>query len=460
VKVKESIFRNYDIRGIYPDELDEKLSYHIGQAFGTLIKRRHGSKVVVGRDNRESSFFITEDFIKGAMSTGCDVTYVGVTATPVIHFLTCGREFDAGVEVTASHNPSEFNGFRMDYQGAESVYGKDIQKLLKMIKEQDYVTGKGEYHEKDLTHKYFEYLEERFVAQRPLKIVFDCGNGTASELAPRLFEHLGYEVIPMYCDFDSEFPHGVPDPENPIFLGELAQRVKESGADVGFGFDTDADRFGLVDEKGNIYTTDELLMFFAEALLKKNPHERVLYDVKSSGAIDGFVKERNGIATMIRTGHPYFTEEMKKGAVVGAEYSGHIYFGDDYFGFDDGIYAGCRVAQILGDSNKKMSELMSVVPRQVGIHEVKVHYDDDRKFALVEDMAALIKKDDSVVGFSEVDGIRANISPTGWFLVRASNTTPNISIRLAGATEREKTVLIRKVDDLFTKFDLKVPWKL
>ncbi|HLD50898.1 hypothetical protein A3K34_02850 [candidate division WWE3 bacterium RIFOXYC1_FULL_40_10] len=460
MKIKPQIFRDYDIRGVYPTDLNEEVSYVIGRAFGSMVKRRMGKSIVVGRDNRKSSLFLTQSYIKGLLSTGINVTHIGITATPVIHFLTCGSAFDAGTEVTASHNPEEFNGFRLDYAGAEPVYGADIKKLLNMIEKEDFDTGSGDYDEEDLTKKYIGFLIEKFKAKRKLKVVLDCGNGTASELAQQVFQGMGYEVVPLYCEYNSKFPHGIPDPENPLFLKSLEKQVLENKADVGFGFDTDADRFGVVDEKGVSYSTDEILMLVAADLLHRNPHEKIVYDVKGSGEIDNFIKSRHGIPVMTRTGHPYVFEEVKNGGSVGAEYSGHMFFADRYYGYDDGIYSACRIAEIISNQPKTLSELLKIVPRQFSTPEVKVPVRDEDKFRLVKSLSEKVKNDEDVENYIELDGIRANISPTAWFLIRASNTTPNISVRLGGSSEREKAALINKVEQLFKGFDIKINFDL
>jgi len=455
MKISRSIFRDYDIRGIYPAELNEEISEVIGKALGSYIQERNGSKIVVARDNRPSSLFITESFIKGILSTGIDVTHVGITLTPVIHFLMCSSEFDAGVVVTASHNPKDFNGFRIDLPGAVPFYGSALQKLIPIIEHKAFRQGEGEYCEKNLASAYVSYIVERFKFTRTLKVVFDCGNGASSEIVPELFGKLNLDIIPTFCSFDSDFPHGVPDPENPLFLKTLAAAVLENKADVGIGFDTDGDRFGVVDDKGQSYGTDQMLMFFAADILRDNHGKSVYYDVKSTGALEKFIKDRGGVPHMMQTGHPYFAE-AKDNMIVAAEFSGHTYFRDKYYGYDDGIYAACRVLDILDRDGRKMSDIMKMLPKRVNTPELKVPCSDSEKFTIVAGIKARIEKEHDFTKVVDIDGVRANISDSAWFLIRASNTSPYLSIRMEGASDRELEVLRNRVSVLLNEYNLKL----
>jgi phosphomannomutase/phosphoglucomutase len=449
----KSIFRDYDIRGIYPSEINEEIANVIGKAVGTYVYEHGGRNIVVGRDNRASSVFLTDSLIKGLLSTGINVTHLGITLTPVIHFLTCGSDYQAGVVVTASHNPKEFNGFRIDLQGAVQLYGNELKKLLTIIENKSYVEGKGEYKEKDLTQSYIEYLHSKFNFNKKIKVVFDCGNGASSNLVPDLFCKFNLEVIPTYCKFDSDFPHGIPDPENPLFTQELQRAVLDNKADVGIGFDTDGDRLGIVDDKGNSYSTDQLLMLFAQDVLKDNRGKKVIYDVKSTGVLSDFIKENHGIPKMIRTGHPYFVG-LQDNLLVGAEFSGHVYFYDKYFGYDDGVYAACRLLEILDKEKLPLSSLMKMLPKRVGSNEIKVPCPDKDKFDVITKILAKIRTNTDYTNIIDIDGVRANISETGWFLIRASNTNPYLSIRMEGISESELQVLKKHVSALLSDFHL------
>jgi phosphomannomutase/phosphoglucomutase len=451
----KSIFRDYDIRGVYPTELNEEIANVIGKAVGTYVIERGGESIVVGRDNRSSSLFLADALIKGLLSTGLNVTHLGITLTPVVHFLTCGTDYHAGVVVTASHNPKEFNGFRIDLQGAIQLYGQELKKLLPIIENKRFVEGVGEYKEQDLTQNYIEYFVSKFKFKNKLKVVFDCGNGASSDLVPELFSKLNLDIIPTYCSFDSEFPHGVPDPENPLFLKDLQQAVLDNKADLGIGFDTDGDRVGFVDDKGQSYSTDQMLMLFAKDTLKSNPGKKVIFDVKSTGVLSDFIKQNHGVPVMIRTGHPYFVG-LKDNLAVGAEFSGHVYFYDKYFGFDDGIYAACRLLEILDREDAKLSELMKSIPKRVGSPEFKVACPDNTKFEVVRRIHDKIKNSSDFSNVIDIDGTRASISDTAWFLIRASNTNPYLSIRMEGSSEHEIEVIRKQVSALLSDFHLKL----
>ncbi|HSX39893.1 MAG TPA: phosphomannomutase/phosphoglucomutase [Candidatus Saccharimonadales bacterium] len=449
----KSIFRSYDIRGVYPLDFNEVYAAQIGRALGTFLQNKNLKNIVLGRDDRASSPAISERFIEGLLSTGCNVTDIGITLTPIIHFLTHSNKYDAGVIVTASHNPKEFNGIRIDYAKGVPFFGDDIQALYELTQNQQYKTGHGSLTKKDESSVYINFLKKMFPLKRSLKVLVDCGSGSTSIIAPRIFNELNQQVIPVYCNYDSNFPHGVPDPENKLFMGDLSKKVLEQHADIGFVFDTDGDRFGVVDEKGTIYDNDKLLLLFAENILKKQ-RGTVLCDIKSSSLVIELIKTFGGFPKMIRTGHPFFMEEMKKGALVGAEYSGHTYFADKYFGFDDGVYAACRVLEILNESSESLSSLMKHFPKRYHTGEIKIACPDDKKFTVVEKIKKIAEKATDILSFSEIDGIRMQSTPTGWFLIRASNTSPYLSIRIEGGTEKELKFLQNQVVELLKAFKL------
>lgn len=445
MEIPNEIFRNYDIRGTYPDQLNYDSSKAIGKVLGTHIWKKGFNRVVVGRDDRESSPEISKALIEGLVSTGCNVVDIGVSITPVIHFLTCTQNFDLGVVVTASHNPKQFNGFRIDYRNAEQFYGDLILMLRFMIERQEVLTGEGSVESADLNTNYIDYIADKFDIKSKHKVVIDCGSGATSEIAPKIFEKLGCEVVPVFCSYDANFPRGVPDPESTLFINELREHVIKNKADVGFAFDTDGDRFGMVDEKGNSYHTDIALLLFAEHILKKQPGRIVCYDIKCSSAVEDCIRDMGGVPKIMRTGHPYFVNEVQSEAVLGAEFSGHVYFSDDYFGYDDGVYAACRVLKIMDDTGKPLSELMSEYPVRASTSEIKVPCPDSEKFKVVNLVKIHLINNVEYKKLIDIDGIRANVTDTGWFLVRASNTTPNLSIRAEGRDDREKEMLLNIV---------------
>ena len=445
MEISRNIFRNYDIRGVYPDEINFEVSKQIGKVLGTHIWKKGFNRVVVGRDDRPSSPEVSQALIEGIISTGCNVTDIGISITPVIHFLTCTQNYDLGVVVTASHNPKQFNGFRMDYRHAKSFYGDLILMLRFMIERQEILTGEGSLEEEDLNPLYIDYLTNKFDFKSSLKVVVDCGSGATSEIAPKIFENIGCDVVPVSCSYDSNFPKGVPDPEDTIFMKELREHVLANKANVGFGYDTDGDRFGVVDEKGNIYDTDMILLLFAEYILKKQPGRVVCYDIKCSSLVEQSIRDMGGVPKIMRTGHPYFAEEVQGGAVLGAEFSGHVYFSDDYFGYDDGVYASCRVLEILQKTNQNLSELMSKFPSRVSTPELKVSCSDHEKFKVVNVVKIYLMNNVPYKKIIDIDGVRADITDTGWFLIRASNTSPYLSIRAEGKDEEEKEMLLEIV---------------
>ncbi len=454
--ISPTIFRTYDIRGTYGDLLTLEGAQHIGRALGTFLirkfKDKHEHNLVVGRDNRESSPALAQEFIKGVVSTGCNVVDVGISLTPVIHYLTCVKDFDAGVEVTASHNPKEYNGFRIDYKHATPFYGADILTLLALIVANDYELGNGKVGELDLFGEYLGYLKNRFSFNQSKKVVLDCGFGTASYFAQRVFAELGSNVLGVYCSADSNFPHGVPDPADGRLMQEIGQKVVELGGDVGFAFDTDSDRFGVVDEKGIFYSNDKLLLLFAQQLLTQKPGGVVAYDVKSSGIVDELVKTWGGVPKMVRTGHPFMVQEMKNGALVGAEFSGHMYFAEN-FGFDDGLYSACMTLELLEKTGKKLSELVADFPKRVQTSEIKVPCADEKKFEVIENVKTKLHlKREHFLTISELDGVRASVTATGWFLIRASNTSPYLSVCLEGQDQAEIELLWAGVKDLLGGF--------
>lgn len=454
MEVNHSIFRSYDIRGVYPDSLDESVSLNIGKALGTIIKRRGFNDIVVGRDNRNSSYSLMESFLEGLVSTGCDITDVGISVTPVIHYLTCVEEFDCGVEVTASHNPKEFNGFRIDYHNAVPFYGDDITKIKNLVLSEDFDTGSGNIVKRDLFPKYLDFLKSRFKYKNNYKVVLDCGNGTSSYFAPKIFQEIGCEVYTMYCEPDGDYPHGTPDPENRLFMSELEKKVREGKCDLGFAFDTDMDRLGVVDENGFSYNTDKLLLFFAEDLLKEKKDAIVIYDIKCSSVVGDLVKMWGGKPVMMQTGHPFFVDQINKGASLGGEFSGHIFFGEEYYGYDDGIYAACKLIEILDESNEKSFAVkMKDYPTRFHSSEIKITCPEELKFSLIDTIIKNIRDTNDALDINETDGVRVSVTETGWFLIRASNTTPMISVRIEGKDEKEAKMMTERVINLLNPFD-------
>ncbi len=458
----QSIFRLYDIRGVYPQTINEEYAEVIGKSFGTYLANNDLGKVVIGRDNRQSSLSLSAGFIQGLLTTGCSVVDIGVSMTPVIHFLTCTGDFDAGIMVTASHNPKEYNGFRFDLKNAVSFFGSDLQSLYTISQKENFIVAAtpGKYVVQDMLNEYKKYIIDAFKIKNRFKVALDCGNGTASLVAEDIFRSIGCEVVPMYCDIDGDFPHGIPDPENRVFMDKLREKVLEAHADIGLAFDTDVDRFGVVDALGNVYETDKLLMFFAKHLLPRNRGAKVIYDVKSSGILAELITSYGGVPKMLRTGHPYFTQEIKKGAFLGCEFSGHAYFGKDqygkgYFGYDDGIYAACMVLSILDQIYpNSFADSVSEFPVRAHTNELKLKCPDAMKFGIINTISSNIKPAAGILSVTSLDGVRVQLSKTGWFLIRASNTSPLLSVRAEGLDEAEVGLMLSTVKEILTPFDV------
>lgn len=442
------IFRKYDIRGIYPTELNEVAAEEIGKAFGSVIRRKGLQNCVLGYDDRESSPSLSKAVTKGLLETGCNVTDVGITLTPLIHFYTSSLSFDGGIMITASHNPKKYNGIKLEFRHAEPYALENLQSLRNMVEEWDYESGDGSYNKTDLTELYVSHLKQQLEFKSKLKIILDCGNGATSLIAPRVFSDLGCPVVPMNCSIDGEFPHGVPNPEDEEFIKGLSAEVVKAKADLGIAFDTDGDRVGFVDEKGVFYRNDLILLVLAKDILKKSPGSKVLFDVKCSEIVPGVIKSLGGVPEMVKTGRATMLEEMKKGAILGAEFSGHTYISHKYFGFDDGIYAALRLVRIMEENKAGLQELTKDFPKVSNTPEIKVPIDDSKKDEVVEKVSKLVSSDSDIIKIITLDGIRAYISQTGWFLIRSSGTSPYLSIRLEGKDPVELSLVQEKLDKI------------
>jgi phosphomannomutase/phosphoglucomutase len=454
MNLPDNIFRNYDIRGIYPKEINEDIALNIGRSVGTFFLQNKVQNIVVGRDNRVSSPSISKNFLAGVISTGCNATFINNTITPIIHFLTCTQNFEGGVMITASHNPAEYTGFRLDFKNANPIYGKDILKIEQLAESETFATGNGLLLEQDLAYLYEEYLKTRFGKLGNFRIALDTGNGSASDLAPKIFESLGCTVEKFNSDLAGGFALGIADPENPLMMERLSQEVLTSKVSVGFAFDEDADRFGAVDEQGVAHSSDKLLMLFAEHELA-NKKGTVIFDVKSSQILFEIIENSGGNAKLMKTGHPYFLQAMSQGAMLGAEFSGHFYFSDGYYGFDDGIYAACKVLEIMNKNDKPLSKLMDKFPKTYHTTELKLACDDELKYSLLEKITEVIETmQKNYKSFIAVDGLRVNITDTGWFLIRASNTTPFLSVRVEGRTLSEAKLMLERLEQMLSPFGL------
>jgi len=450
--VKE-IFRNYDIRGVYNETLFDEDAFLIGKAFGSVLVKRGAKNCAVGYDNRLSSSALFAKYCGGLLSTGIDVIDLGECLTPLVKFYVYETKRDAGTSLTASHNPAEYNGFKLMLENARPFYGNDILDLYDDEIKGDFVTGTGKLIKADdLLELYTRFLSARFDFKgKEFKVALNCGNGTASNFAPKILCDLGVEVVEVNCVSNGSFPNGAPDPERPDFMQVLKEKVVQEKCHLGFGLDGDSDRFGLVDENGTHYESDTLMMLLAQFLLPTHPRGLICCDVKSSLALVKKVHELGGECKIIKTGYPYHIPQAQGDALFSAEFSGHFFLGTKlgFYGLDDAIAAACTMLKVLSEGGgKKFSQLMEKFPKLYHTSEVKIDCADDVK---MEVMAAIVKKaqlSKQIKDILTIDGFRANVSDVGWFLIRASNTGHYITARVEGQDQGEVARIKSLVTDL------------
>ena len=434
MKINPYIFREYDIRGKVGIDFTEEVVREIGRAYGTIVKRKGGKRVCCGRDGRNSSPTLQSALIEGILSTGIDVINIGMCPTPVMYFsLFTFEDSDGGIQVTGSHNPPGFNGLKICI-GKDTLFGSQIQELRKIIEKQDFKKGKGKVEEREILSKYIDYVCKNVEIKRPLKVVIDPGNGVCSLTAPEIFKKLGCEVKCLFCEVDGNFPNHFPDPVVPENLRWIKKTVVKENYDAGFGYDGDGDRLGVIDEKGNIIWGDQLLIIFAKYLLKKCPGAKIIGEVKCSRTLYETVSKLGGTPVMWKTGHSLIKNKMKEEkAILAGEMSGHMFFADKWFGFDDGVYASLRLAEILSQNNIPLSEYLKDIPKMYSTSEIRKECPDEIKFKVVEKLVEKFKKEG--LNVIDVDGARIEFKE-GWALVRASNTQPVLVLRFEAETQQ------------------------
>ena len=442
--INPHIFRQYDVRGVVGRDLSPEVAYALGRAFGSTVRRASeetGTKqgrlrVALGRDNRVSSDELAAALRDGLLASGIDIIDVGTVPTPVLYFAGAYLETDAAVQVTGSHNPPEYNGFKLSI-GGRSIYGEAIQNLRKLIGSGDFVSGKGVAESREILPTYIDYLRTRFEIRRPLRVVVDCGNGTGSVVAVDLLRALSpeLEVVPIFCESDGTFPNHHPDPVVDENLIDLQAKVLEVGADLGIAFDGDADRIGAVDERGQIIRGDLLLLIFGIDLVERRGRgQKIVFDVKCSQALSEGLEQVGGVPVMSATGHSLIKERMKsEGALLAGELSGHICFGDDYFGFDDALYAACLLISIVSRRDEPLSKRTAEFPHFVSTAEIRYPATEEQKFPVVQKAIEHFSREREVV---DVDGARV-LFGEGWGLIRASNTEPVLVARYEARTSAE-----------------------
>lgn len=454
--ISTAIFREYDIRGIAGKDLTPEVAMLVGKAFGSLLKSciPHAKKVSVGRDVRLSSGELASGLIKGIVSAGINVYDLGICPTPVQYFSLHCLDLDGGVMVTGSHNPPEYNGFKVSI-GKDTIYGKNIQRLKEIIQTQEWTLSEKHGQEREgiveyynIVDQYKEYMLKQFayltdVGPRPLKVVIDAGNGTAGAVVPEILKGMGCEVIPLYCEPDGRFPNHHPDPTVIEYMQDLIAETKRSGADIGVGYDGDADRIGVVDRDGTVIWGDQIMIVLAREVLKENPGAMVIGDVKCSQALFDAVRKLGGTQLMWKTGHSLIKQKMKaEGALIAGEFSGHIFIGHNYFGYDDAPYTTFRLIEIMKKTGKDIKELLSDVPRMSFTPEIRRECPDGIKKKVVGNVVsrllAYIENRNApfrIINVNTLDGVRV-LFQKGWGLIRMSNTQPVIVMR-AEAEDKE-----------------------
>lgn len=431
MEVGRQIFREYDIRGIVGVDLSPEVARSVARAFGSELAERNSPVVVVGHDNRPSSPALAEAVCRGLNETGVRVLTVGTVPTPVLYYAALTLETDGGIQITGSHNPPEYNGIKM-VRDNRPIYGDQIQRLFQRIDTDRFARGRAETEPVEILDAYVESFAARTAVTAPLRIVLDCGNGAGCVVAVRALRAAGVGVDPLFCESDGTFPNHHPDPTVDENVQDLIARVRESGAAFGVGLDGDADRIGVVTEKGNIVRGDHLLLLFAMDVLKEQPGAEVIFDVKCSQSLPEVIREHGGVPVMWKTGHSLIKERMlETSAPLAGEMSGHICFGDRYFGFDDAVYAAARLAELVADSKRPLSEIVGEIPAYPSTPELRLDCSEERKFDVVRRAVEHYQREHEVI---DIDGARV-IFEEGWALIRASNTQPVIVVRVEARSE-------------------------
>lgn len=433
--IDKNIFREYDIRGTYNVNLNEDVSYTIGKAYGTYIKRFNETICVVGHDNRLSSLSINESLIEGILSTGINVVDIGLVTTPMLYFARILRKTNASIMVTASHNPKDDNGFKISFNSVCNAKGEEIFEFMDFLYKFEFDDGNGKLYKDDIKNQYFELFKRTLhFGNRRVKAVVDCGNGTTSIIARELYSMFPIDLVMLYDESDGRFPNHHPDPIVEENVLDLKKKVKEVHADVGIGFDGDGDRAGFVDELGNVFSSDEYAVVIVRDMLKNEINKRILYDIKCSRIVKDEIVKLNGISFENRTGASYMMSRVIDDNMdFGIEYSGHIYFNNEFPPITSGLYAGLKLLEIMSKTNKTVTELVSGVNKYYQTPELKFPFSDDIKRNVVDNIRQYSKE--KQYNISEIDGIKVNFID-GWALVRCSNTGPNVTARFEATTEK------------------------
>lgn len=446
--ISPEIFRQYDIRGIVDKDLTEESVIAIGKGIGTYF-RQHGKRAVaLGWDCRLSSPAFSGFLTQGLRSTGCDVMHLGTIPTPLLYFSIFNNGLEAGIMITGSHNPPEYNGFKM-MLGKDTLFGDHIQDIHKIIVNDAFIhEDLGKESSFNIVPEYMSYVIDNIQLERPLKVVVDAGNGTGGVVAAPIFRDLGCEVIELYCEMDGSFPNHHPDPTLPEAMQDLIASVDENNAELGIAYDGDADRIGVVDDKGNIIWGDQLMIIFSRDVLATHPGAAIISEVKASKVLYEEIEKLGGRPIMWKTGHSFIKKKIKEEkALLAGEMSGHIFFADRFFGFDDAIYSSARLLEIMSRTTAPLSSFLSDLPKTYTTPEIRVYTSEEVKFHIVEEVKKELAAKYPIV---DIDGVRATF-PKGWALVRASNTQAVLVLRFEGETEKDVALIRQEVEGILKR---------
>jgi phosphomannomutase/phosphoglucomutase len=442
--MNNAIFREYDIRGNVERDLTDDVVKDIARAFGAYMVERGKKNASISRDCRLSSDHLRDVVIEGMVESGLDVIDIGVKPTPLFYYSLFNLDVDGGIMITGSHNPGDQNGFKVAF-GKATLFGEEIQYIRKVIEEKRFVSGKGSVKEyTTIVADYYDFLRNNIKLNKKLKVVLDAGNGTGGVVALPIMKEMGQDVTGLYCDMDGRFPNHHPDPTVEKNIAVLKQTVLETQADIGVGYDGDADRIGVIDNEGNIIWGDYLMVIFARDILKTHKGATIVSEVKCSKNLYEEIEKNGGKPIMWKAGHSLIKQKMKEtGALLGGEMSGHIFFADKFFGYDDAIYASLRLLEIMGNNNKPLSEYLKDLPKLYSTPEIRIDCPDNVKFQVVKRLTEYYKSKYKVI---DIDGVRA-VFNDGWGLVRPSNTGPILVLRF----EAESEDALERIQKMVTK---------
>lgn len=449
MQVNEAIFRDYDIRGLVDRDIDGKFAEVFGKAFGTYLIRRGTKEVLVGYDARDSSPKYYQACNLGLVSTGISVIRIGLATSPMMYWARKYYKVDGGLLITASHNPPEFNGFK-PASGHGALFGQEIQKIKRLMISEDFASGQGAVRDQEIFGEYVKDIKSKVKVTRRLSVIVDCGNSTAGPYAPAVLEALGVTVERLFCDIDPKFPNHPPDPENPAAYPKIQELIRSGRYDMGLLFDGDADRLGAVDSEGNVVRGDQITALCARRVLEDKPGAKILFEVQCSKSGTDDVEAHGGKVILIRVGHSYIEQALfSQKAQLAGETSGHVFFADRWYGFDDAIYAAARLVEYVAESGKSLKELVASLPKYISVPKTRISAADERKFGIVGELKDFFGQKGYKI--NDTDGVRLEWED-GWAVVRASNTQPALTLRAEAKTEERLAEIKKIMEDALAKY--------